>query len=78
MQTGMRAGHRPTGGEGGGACQARKWLLIRTSAAREWLEAGWLQSGGRWLTAAFDCAALDEWSVGLDEWSVRTVYKYTK
>ena len=23
----------------------------------------WLQSGGRWLTAAFDCAALDEWSV---------------
>jgi len=36
---------RRTSADWGGACQARKRLLIRTSAAREWLEAGGCRAG---------------------------------
>ena len=71
MRTGMRAGHRPTGG---GACQARKRLLIRTSAAREWLEAGGCRAGVDGLPQLLTVQH------ALDEWSVRTVLGtvYTK
>jgi hypothetical protein len=53
----------------GGACQARKRLLIRTSAVREWPEAGGCRAGVDGLPQLL---TVQYWTF----WSVRTVPSY--